>query len=187
MLIWCRHVATGTQWSETTRLQENWVKLQLMGRTEAQTDEVRNACVGQAGWQAGRRADRQTDGRQQQQQARDAARTAFTPKTTVLNSSRRESPARAVSTPKTTVSHAKEKRNHAQKKDTRQKKHNPRSQTLVSGEVWRNGNRKCCDEADVLGASVTRSGLPGEKQIQRVENIQTTIIPAGHDPMAQQS
>ena len=84
------------QWCETTRLQENPVKLQLVERTEAQQDEIRNACVEQG------------------------------------------------------------------------------------VEEWQ---QKACDEAEVLGGSITRSGLPGKKQIQRqrVENINNDY-PAGHDP-----
>ena len=41
------------QWSEATRLQEDWAKLQLMGRTEAQRNEIGNACVeqGMQEWQ----------------------------------------------------------------------------------------------------------------------------------------
>ena len=36
------------QWTETTLLQQNWAKLQLMmERTEEQQDEIRNACVEQ--------------------------------------------------------------------------------------------------------------------------------------------
>ena len=49
-LTWCRPVGTGNswkQWSKTTRSKENWAKLQLMERTEAEQDEIRNACVEQ--------------------------------------------------------------------------------------------------------------------------------------------
>ena len=76
------------QWSEATRLQENWANLQLMGRTEAKQNEIRNAGVEQ--------------GMQEWQQ-------------------------------------------------------------------------KVCEVTEVLGASISRSGLPDKKQLQRVEKYKQNL------------
>lgn len=83
-----RACADWKAWSDSTRLKENWSKLQFMGRTKEQQQELREACV-----------------------------------------------------------------------------------ELGYGH-W---TKHVCEEAEVLGTSITRDGMPGKQQLQRVEKFQQRL------------